>query len=259
MNARARSSRKPSDYATWAALIACGAGLVGCEHGERDPYSANDVAAATAFHARQRAAAMRDSKGDARTDAASAKVRCRCDADGGLHVHAPAGAKVTVPETASEEEADAEAEIEVEVGPRPGTRIRNTVSLGFVGDAPLTQVPSRGGPWNVPDALLPIHSHGGGGTGYITTGYVAYGGGYRGGSGVRSGYPGYGPGYTGGGFGRSGGSSRGGGGGSGGGGVSSGPSHNLHYAPHTPTSGGSFGGVGGGGGGRPAGGGRGPR
>ncbi len=249
------NARKPSEYAAWAALVACGAGLVGCEHGERDPYSANDVAAATAFHARQRAAAMRDSSskgGDTRTDGASSasadvtrdvsRVRCRCDADGGLHVQAPAGAKVTVAESASEDEAD--AEIEIEIDRRPSTPIRQTVSLGYVGDGPLTQVPSRGGPWNVPDALLPVHSHGGGGgSGYITSGYVAYGSGYRGGSGFRSGYPGYG-----------------GGGGGGGGIASSGPSHNLHYAPHIPTSGGSFGGVGGGGGGgRPAGGGRGPR
>lgn len=129
---------------------------VGC--GERDPYNAYDVAAANQFQAQQREQAMRRSPPDpdSFTVSESAKVRCRCDADGGLHVTAPADAQVR-PMTNGDRE-DAEAEIALADRP-PGTRIRRTVSLGYVGDAPLTQIPSRGGPWNVPDALLPPHQH----------------------------------------------------------------------------------------------------
>lgn len=131
-------------------------GTTGC--GERDPYNAYDVASANQFQAEQRAQAMKHAPPDpdAFTVTESSKVRCRCDADGGLHVTAPANAQVR-PMTNGDRE-DAEAEIALAERPA-GTRIRRTVSLGYVGDGPLTQVPSRGGPWNVPDALLPAHQH----------------------------------------------------------------------------------------------------
>lgn len=124
-------------------------GATGCV--ERDPFSASDVAAADAFHASEAAAARERS---APRDPAGGKVTCTCDAEGGLHVQAPHRAVVRAVETS----IDAEAEITMPERP-PGTRIRQTVSLGFVGDGKLTAIPSRGGPWNVPDALLPPHQH----------------------------------------------------------------------------------------------------
>ncbi|MBS2013295.1 MAG: hypothetical protein JST00_10435 [Deltaproteobacteria bacterium] len=131
-------------------------GAVGC--GEREPYNAYDVAAANQFQAEQRAQAMKQAPADPNMFAVSdpATVRCRCDAEGGLHVTAPEGARVRSMTNGDREDAEAE----IALADRPaGTRIRRTVSLGYVGDAPLTQVPSRGGPWNVPDALLPPHQH----------------------------------------------------------------------------------------------------
>ena len=95
-------------------------------------------------------------------------VRCACDADANLHVAAPQGSKVTRPEDASEA---AEAQIvlpEDEPQPRP---IRATRSLGFIGDNKLTPSQGRGGPWAVPDALLPPHVHGTWTNGY---GYRSY-------------------------------------------------------------------------------------
>ncbi|HVH46726.1 MAG TPA: hypothetical protein VM925_30500 [Labilithrix sp.] len=82
-------------------------------------------------------------------------VRCACDADGDLHIRAPQGSQVTVPEDASH---PAEAEI-VLPSEAPGTPLRQTKSLGFIGDGKLSSSASRGGPWNVPDALLPPHRH----------------------------------------------------------------------------------------------------
>lgn len=163
-------------------------GTAGC--GERDPYNAYDVASANQFQAEQRAQAMKNAPADpdSFTVTESAKVRCRCDADGGLHVTAPANAQVR-PMTNGDRE-DAEAEIALAERPA-GTRIRRTVSLGYVGDGPLTQVPSRGGPWNVPDALLPAHQH-------VEPRYpsvITYGGGY----GYRVPYGAYGYGNYGGG------------------------------------------------------------
>lgn len=87
--------------------------------------------------------------------ASSRTVRCGCDADGGLHVSAPQGSRVTVPDDAIH---PAEAEV-VMPEERAAMRIRTTKSLGFIGDNKLTQTPSRGGPWNVPNALLPPHHH----------------------------------------------------------------------------------------------------
>jgi len=238
----------PTAFAVLAATLSVGA--VGCI--DRDPYDAGDVAAADAFHARQAAAATRAAPLDPGTTGASGvpgartagadgsrSVRCRCDAEGGLHVEAPADARVTRPEG----EADAQAEIALDDEARRGLPLRTTKSLGFIGDGKLSQSPSRGGPWNVPDALLPPHAHD----------EPRYGGGY---AGYAYGYGGYAPrtyarGYGHGGYGgsRSTGSSSGGGGG---GGSSGG--HNLNFSPHVHSSGSSYGGsparTGGGGGAR---------
>ena len=78
-----------------------------------------------------------------------------------------------MPEGAQREDAEAEITLSDDA---PGQPIRRTISLGFIGDNKLTETSSHGGPWNAPDALLPIHQHGGG---------SYYGGGgsyYRGGS-----------------------------------------------------------------------------
>ncbi|MBX3233242.1 MAG: hypothetical protein KIT84_20835 [Labilithrix sp.] len=112
--------------------------------------------------------------------ATSRTVRCGCS-DDGLHITAPPGSKVTVPEDAT---YDAEAQI-VLPDEAPGQPIRRTKSLGFIGDAPLTQTPSRGGPWNAPDALLPPHAH-----------HEPYYGLPRGGYGYRAPRYGYAPSYT---------------------------------------------------------------
>lgn len=87
--------------------------------------------------------------------ATSRTVRCACDAEGGLHVSAPRGSGVTVPEDATH---PAEAQIVLPDDP-PRGRLRTTKSLGFIGDGKLTPSPSRGGPWNAPDGLLPPHRH----------------------------------------------------------------------------------------------------
>ena len=114
-----------------------------------------------------------------------AHVTCRCDAEGGLHVAAPEGSQVRVAEGASTEDAAAEITLPDEA---PGQPIRRTKSLGFIGDNKLTETPSRGGPWNAPDALLPIHRHGGGSYSFRSSyGYSGYGG---------SGYSSYGRGYS---------------------------------------------------------------
>lgn len=85
--------------------------------------------------------------------ATSRTVRVGCD-DDGLHITAPPGSQVTIPDDATHQ---AEAQI-VLPADEPGP-IRRVKSLGFIGDNPLTQTPSRGGPWNAPDAVLPKHSH----------------------------------------------------------------------------------------------------
>lgn len=103
-------------------------------------------------------------------------VRCGCDADGDLHVSAPPGSSVTRPEDATH---PAEAQIVLPEGAH--LPLRRSKSLGYIGDAPLTQVPSRGGPWNVPDALLPAHRHVEpryGTYGYRTYGAVPWSSGY---------------------------------------------------------------------------------
>jgi hypothetical protein len=103
-------------------------------------------------------------------------IRCACDADGNLHVRAPQGGHVYVPEDATQ---PAEAEVVLDTAPPPPP-IRRTVSLGFIGDDRLTELPSYGGPWDVPDGLLPPHEHReGSGVVYGTYGgvvpYVYYG------------------------------------------------------------------------------------
>jgi hypothetical protein len=99
-------------------------------------------------------------------------VTCRCDAEGGLHVRAPEGATLRVPDGARSE--DAEAEI-VFADAAPSQPVRRTRSLGFIGDNKLTESRSRGGPWNAPDAVMPIHPHGGGSYGYGSGYGVRYG------------------------------------------------------------------------------------
>jgi hypothetical protein len=86
--------------------------------------------------------------------ASSRTVRVGCD-DDGLHIRAPQGSRVTVPDDATYP-AEAEIAVEEDVPARP---LRRTKSLGFIGDNKLTPTPSRGGPWNVPDGLLPPHEH----------------------------------------------------------------------------------------------------
>lgn len=87
--------------------------------------------------------------------ATSRTVRCGCDRDGDLHVQAPQGSKVTRPEDAT---YDAEAQI-VLPADEPGRPLRQSKSLGFIGDNKLGESRTRGGPWNAPDALLPPHRH----------------------------------------------------------------------------------------------------
>lgn len=79
-------------------------------------------------------------------------VRCACDADGGLHVEAPGGSRVVTSD-------DPTPFAEITLAGEPGGPIRRTKSLGFIGDGKLTPSRSHGGPWNVPDALLPPHRH----------------------------------------------------------------------------------------------------
>ncbi|MBX3186177.1 MAG: hypothetical protein KF819_04145 [Labilithrix sp.] len=146
---------------------------IGCV--ERDPFNAYDVAAANAFHAEQ-AAKAREASAPSTNATPRGTVRCRCDEGGNLHVNAPQGSTVH----RAEGQEDAEADITLPER-RPGTPIRQTVSLGFIGDNKLTQSPSRGGPWNAPDGLLPHHAHGapdhphGHGYGYAPAGFFGYG------------------------------------------------------------------------------------
>ena len=90
----------------------------------------------------------------ARSPSAS-HITSRCDASGGLHVTAPQNAAVVARDSVDAQIEISIAEPETDTGPS-----RRTRSLGFVGDAPLTQSRTYGGPWNVPDGLLPIHPHG---------------------------------------------------------------------------------------------------
>lgn len=109
--------------------------------------------------------------------ATSRTVRCGCDADGDLHVQAPQGSKVVRPEDAAFA-AEAEVVLPDDEPPRP---IRRTKSLGFIGDNKLGQSHTYGGPWAVPDALLPPHRHveprygGYGGYGGYGRAYGSYG------------------------------------------------------------------------------------
>ena len=112
--------------------------------------------------------AWRAESGATSTAAPTATVRCGCDADGGLHIAAPQGSRVS-----RSEDAPAEAEIVLaDAAPAP---LRRSKSLGFIGDNPLGQSRSYGGPWNVPDAVLPPHRH-------VEPRYGFGGYGYRGGN-----------------------------------------------------------------------------
>jgi hypothetical protein len=132
--------------------------LAGCAKEAQDPGE---------ILAEEKARALRPSYGS------GAKVTCRCDAEGGLHVGAPQGSRVT----AHGPDGDAEAEI-ILPAQEAAQPIRRTISLGFVGDGPLTQTLSHGGPWNAPDAVLPPHTHSSGryGSGYGYYGGYGYGG-----------------------------------------------------------------------------------
>ena len=219
--ARLHNRRAMQPTAVTLLSLACGLfamSAIGCV--DRDPFSAHDVDAAAAFHNEQAAAVMRRSPDPA---GAGANVRCRCDAEGGLHVEAPQGSTVRVVAQQPATDEDAEAEISVPQR-KAGTPIRETVSLGFIGDGKLSQSGGRGGSWNVPDNLLPAHAHGipdRAPAGFVRVGYGGYGGyGYGGPRGYTSSY---------GGFGGRGSSSRGsfGGASSGGGGPSGGSSLNF--------------------------------
>lgn len=102
--------------------------------------------------------------GIARENAANAKggaVRCTADEGGNLHVRAPADARVTA-------DASDDPTVEIEYGaadpnayqmPRP--RRPMSRSLGFIGDAPLTQGPNHGGRYSygAHDDLIGPHRH----------------------------------------------------------------------------------------------------
>ena len=129
----------------------------------------------------------------ARDGAKGASVRCSADEGGNLHVRAPADARVTAQPTD-------DPTVEIETGsadpnayqmPRP--RRPMSRSLGFIGDAPLTQGPNHGGRYNhgEHDNLLGPHRHS------ASSGWwqgPAFGHGYGRGYGYGSGY-GYGYGY----------------------------------------------------------------
>jgi hypothetical protein len=88
-------------------------------------------------------------------------VRCRADEGGNLHVRAPADAQVTTPpgEDATADIAYGEADTSAYQMPRPPRPMSR--SLGFIGDAPLTQGPNYGGRYSygAHDNLLPPHAH----------------------------------------------------------------------------------------------------
>lgn len=101
--------------------------------------------------------------------ATSRTVRCECDEEGDLHVRAPEGSRVFRPDDGDA----AAAEVVLPDDPAPAP-FRRTKSLGFIGDGKLGASRVHGGPWAVPDALLPPHSHGaptGYGYGYRARGY----------------------------------------------------------------------------------------
>jgi hypothetical protein len=120
-------------------------------------------------------------------------VRCSADEGGNLHVRAPADARVTT------QPAD-DPTVEIEYGsadpsayqmPRP--RRPMSRSLGFIGDAPLTQAPNHGGRYDYGehDNLIGPHRHSatsGWWQGSVF-GHGGYGhGGYGHGYGYRHGY-----------------------------------------------------------------------
>ena len=90
-------------------------------------------------------------------------VRCSADEGGNLHVRAPADAKVTQrpgSDPAVEVEyAAADANAYAYQMPRPQRPMSR--SLGFIGDAPLTQQPNHGGrfSYGAHDDILGPHRH----------------------------------------------------------------------------------------------------
>jgi hypothetical protein len=109
-------------------------------------------------------------------------VRCSADEGGNLHVRAPADARVT------EDRTTDDAAVEIAYGahdpnayqmPRPARPVSR--SLGFIGDAPLTQAPNHGGRWSygAHDNLLPPHAHHAGPPGTARLGTFGPGWGYR--------------------------------------------------------------------------------
>lgn len=109
-------------------------------------------------------------------------VHCAADEGGNLHVHAPADARVTA------DTSTGDAAVTIEYGsadasgyqmPRP--RRPMSRSLGFIGDAPLTQAPNRGGRWSygAHDDLLPPHAHHAGPAGWTGRSSFGRGWGYR--------------------------------------------------------------------------------
>lgn len=147
----------------------------GCER--RDPLDPHElIAEETARVAR--ASAVRQAAGD------GAHVTCRCDDEGGLHVAAPEGSIVTVPSDAARADAEADIIVPSEPSEPPGTRLRHTVSLGFVGDGKLTEIPPQGGyddgGFYYPPA--PYYGFGGGGSHRSIGGGGFHGGISRGGS-----------------------------------------------------------------------------
>jgi hypothetical protein len=115
-------------------------------------------------------------------------VRCSADEGGNLRVRAPADARVTADRTSDDAAVDIEygsADPDAYQMPRP--RRPMSRSLGFIGDAPLTQGPNRGGRWSygAHDNLLAPHAHSADWTGRTSFGRApgwGYGGyryGYR--------------------------------------------------------------------------------
>lgn len=108
-------------------------------------------------------------------------VRCSADEGGNLHVRAPADARVTIPPDAR---GDPDPTVEVayagadETAQMPRPERPRSRSLGFIGDAPLTQGPNYGGRYSygAHDNALPPHAHS---AGYASRSSFSRGYGYR--------------------------------------------------------------------------------
>lgn len=111
-------------------------------------------------------AAERDSfepiePGSVARTAAKGDVRCSADENGNLRVRAPADARVTEDRTTDDAAVEIAYAADGEYPQMPRPRRPMSRSLGFIGDAPLTQGPSYGGRWSygAHDDLLPPHAH----------------------------------------------------------------------------------------------------